>query len=356
MLIRRPPFSTGQRRRDVVVVIGTVVLVLLFVVLVIKVLPERLASTAGLDAKAKAEEVGRTRTATLALLAGGIALIGAVYTARTFSLNRRGQITDRFIRGIEQLGNESLDMRVGAIYVLDSVAHESRREHGPVMETLAAFIRQRSLPRGQANDPGRFPPDIRAAMTVIERRDRESGDDESELDLRYANLSYLRLESGADLRGLNFEGATLDHAHLSGADLRGANLKGATLTWARLDGALLRDSQLYAVNLRGAWLAGADLQRARLSGSTLYKAGLYGADLRGAFMRSYFGPDRSGEPVSYLPALLGADDSEEAASLADAICDNETQWPNMPPDFLFDPEARGVRYLGSEPLSPDQPS
>jgi uncharacterized protein YjbI with pentapeptide repeats len=329
----------------VVAVTGGVVLALLFVVFVVKVLPEWLSSTAGLDAKARAEEVGRTRTATLAVLAGGIALIGAIYTARTFSLNRRGQITDRFIRGIEQLGSESLDIRVGAIYVLGSVAHESRREHGPVMETLAAFIRQRSLPRGQANDPGRFPPDIRAAMTVIERRDRGLGADEPELDLRHANLSYLKLERGADLRGLDFEGATLDHAHLSGADLRGANLQGATLTWARLDGALLRDTQLYAVNLKGAWLAGADLQGARLAGATLFKAGLFGADLRGALMRSYFGPDRSGQPVSYSPALLGADGSEEAANLAAAICDNATQWPNMPPDFPFDPEARGVRSL-----------
>jgi len=336
-----------RRWRQVFVVFGGVVLALLFMVLVIKVVPERLANTAGLSAQARVEEVGRTRTATLALLAGGIALVGAVYTARTFGLNRRGQVTDRFIRGIEQLGDKSLDKRVGGIYVLDSVAHESRRDHRPVMETLAAFVRQHS--QGQVIDPGMFPLDIRAAMVVIERRNRAFDGAGFELDLRYANLPYLRLSKGADLRGLDFEGATLDHVHLSEADLNGVNLRGASLTYAQLDRACLSACQLFAANMTGASLMRADLRGARLSGTTLYKTWLYEIDLRGAFMRSYDGPDRNGELVSYIPALLGADGSREAASLGDAIYDSETQWPNMPPDFPFDPEARGARRSDSTP-------
>jgi uncharacterized protein YjbI with pentapeptide repeats len=215
------------------------------------------------------------------------------------------------------------------------------------METLAAFVRQHS--QGQVINPGMFPLDIRAAMVVIERRKRAFDEEELELDLRYANLPYLRLGKRADLRGLDFEGATLDHVHLSEADLSGVNLRGASLTYARLDHARLSTSQLLAANMKGASLVWADLRGAMLSGATLYKAWLYNVDLRGAFLRSYDGPDRNGELVSYIPALLGADGSQEAANLGGAVYDGETQWPNMPPDFPFDPETRGARRADPNP-------
>jgi hypothetical protein len=104
--------------------------------LVIKVLPERLASTEGIkDPSKHAEEVGCTRTAVLASLAGILAAIGAYYTHRTFELNRQrhelnrqGQITERFTRAVDQLGNDSLDVRVGGIYALERLARESRAD------------------------------------------------------------------------------------------------------------------------------------------------------------------------------------------------------------------------------------
>src|SRR4051812_41498774 len=54
---------------------------------VLKVAPEWLASSDGLKGKDLAEERGRVRTALLAVAAGVLASIGAVYTARTFRLN-----------------------------------------------------------------------------------------------------------------------------------------------------------------------------------------------------------------------------------------------------------------------------
>jgi hypothetical protein len=39
------------------------------------------------------------RTASLALLAGTLGVLTAIYTTRTYALNRRGQITDRFYPG-----------------------------------------------------------------------------------------------------------------------------------------------------------------------------------------------------------------------------------------------------------------
>src|SRR5215472_1121211 len=48
---------------------------------------------------------------------GGLALLGTLYfSARTLRLNRRGQLTERFSKAIEQLGSEALAVRLGGIY------------------------------------------------------------------------------------------------------------------------------------------------------------------------------------------------------------------------------------------------
>ncbi len=122
--------------------IGQAVLVIcvaLLIVTVIKWAPEWLASTKGLVPKDRAEEYGRVRTALLAVLAGALAAIGAIYTARTFSLNRQGQITERFTRAVDQLGNEKLDVRLGGIYALERIARDSEDDHPQVMEVLVVL-------------------------------------------------------------------------------------------------------------------------------------------------------------------------------------------------------------------------
>ena len=76
------------------------------IVIVIKWAPQWLAATKGLRPTDRAAELGRVRTALLATLAGVIAVVGAYYTSRTFALNRQGQITERFTRAMDQLGND----------------------------------------------------------------------------------------------------------------------------------------------------------------------------------------------------------------------------------------------------------
>lgn len=81
----------------------------------------------------------------------------------------------------------------------------------------------------------------------------------------------------ADLRGVNFQGATLFAVDLYGAELCEANLQGANLQRAELQRA-----DLYGANLCGANLSGADLCEANLCGANLCGADLYGANLCGA--------------------------------------------------------------------------
>lgn len=67
---------------------------------------------------------GRLLTLGAGLFAAGVLL----YTARTFGLSRQGQFTDRYTKAVEQLGSNKPDVRIGAIYALERIAHESRRD------------------------------------------------------------------------------------------------------------------------------------------------------------------------------------------------------------------------------------
>src|SRR6266511_1547651 len=221
------------------------------------------------------------------------------------TLAQEGQITERFTRAIDQLGQpgpDRLDVRLGGIYALERIAHDSPTHRLAVFEIFTAFIRSHAplpppLP-GEHNanaHTNQVPllqsraPDIQAALTIIGRRPTHKNDpplDLRQTDLREANLGGANLTrarlSGADLTGADLTAADLTEAWLDEADLTGADLIGADLTEAWLDGADLTGAQLGRVNLTGTHLAGANLTRAQLGGADLTGAQLGGADLTGA--------------------------------------------------------------------------
>ena len=222
---------------------------------------------------------------------GGILLLGGLFfTYQTIQVTRDGQITERFTRAIDQLGSEQLDVRLGGIYSLERIAKESETDHGPIMEVLTAYLRERApwpprtdfvalglqAPADAAIDTIRVRTDVQAAVTVIGRRDVTKDTDRLLLiavDLRHADISGANL-SGANLFAADPSGADLSQADLSQADLSQADLSAALLSHANLSGALLSEA-----NLSGAHLSQADLSKADLSGADLAGADLSGADL-----------------------------------------------------------------------------
>jgi Pentapeptide repeats (8 copies) len=240
-------------------------------------------------------------------------------------LTRQGQITERFTRAIDQLGNASLEIRLGGIYALERIAKESDEDHWPIMEVLTAYVRQHAHwrpeerqgdkadaavekkpveeSRGESETtevptPG---PDVQAIMTVLRRRTRFFGREYEPLDLGETRLSGVRL-SGADLSGADLSGADL-----SGANLSGANLSRADLSGARLWEADLVHASLWEANLSGAFLQRANLSDARLPGADLSEADLSDADLSGAGLSE--GTRRVGnDPMVLVPGanLTGA--------------------------------------------------
>ena len=214
----------------------------------------------------------------------------------------RRHVTDTFSQAVEQLGSDKMEVRVGGIYTLERLAGEalarpqaaggtaeegsSQDLYWTVMETLTAFVRERTRPEAErlakprdqrasesayllwknAGMPegrsGEFwsealeqealrerpATDIAAVLQVLCRRPEPGRKREKlrnwRLDLRMTDLR------GADLSGALLEGARLSGAHLQGAYLGGAHLEGAFLGGAHLDGAFLGGAD--GVDLSGA--------------------------------------------------------------------------------------------------------
>lgn len=241
--------------------------------------------------------------------------VGLLYTARTYRLSHRGQITERFTKALEQLGADELYVRVGGIQALGRLIHDSPIHHDDTLEVLAAFISHRAptatryagtrkagdntADGSEPSDTHRLPTaDVQAALTVIAHRPRRperraialAGIDLAGADLESANLARADLV-GADLAdvrlrkadmtranlraatliGADLESADLTSADLSVADLKGANLPTADLRYTYARGANFTDANLADADMRGTNLAIANLTRAYLSGANLVR-------------------------------------------------------------------------------------
>ncbi|MFK0022477.1 pentapeptide repeat-containing protein [Streptomyces sp. NPDC090798] len=255
------------------------------------------------------------RTMLVAFGAGVIAGLGLYYTHKNHQhteklfahtrekdreqadLTREGQVTERYVEAIKLLSSENITQRLGGIYSLERIMHDSEKDHALVIEVLAAFIREQSFQnlvkvesaaynsyrRGAVRD------DVQAALTVLGRRPART--EPFEIDLRGANLPRVNLFranlAATDLRGADLSEAYLAEANLAGAELEEANLKNAKLGGARMCEALLTRADLSRAdlsqaNLSSAQLYGAVLIQTLLSGADLSGTDLTRADMRGA--------------------------------------------------------------------------
>ena len=300
-------------------------------------------------------------------------------------INRENHYTDLFTKAVEQLGatrqdgEPAIEMRIGAIFALERLAKDSERDYGPIIETLAAYIREHCHDPESFDDEGlsgeelkqarqkwidslrKNPPadrsDVAAALTVLSRREKNrnwisTSDHETQPDFTGANFQGVTLDkvnlSGANLLRANLSGTTLQEADLSGANLEIAHLEGADLmkadlTGAKLMGANLSDASLFMArlwytNLSNADLSGtslfstdlvgAKLQEADLSGANLVKADLSSSDLEGATFA-----DATLTEANLEGALLVGSQLEDSKGLTDemiekAFGDADTSLPD----------------------------
>ncbi|MHB8103192.1 MAG: pentapeptide repeat-containing protein [Methanosarcina sp.] len=283
---------------------------------------------------------------TLAQILGGVAIgISLYYTHKRISATEKsliiaqeGQITERFTRAIDQLGNKKLEVRLGGIYSLERISKESKDDYWPIMEILTAYVRRNSsvnvdessyeycwidapistdiqdneITKKRAPEVKQLSLDIQAVLTVLGRRKYTYNNEEFErLNLSKTFLNRLTL-SGAHFEGtdfkysylqraflerIHFENAKFTFAHLEVAELRECNLEGASFENGHFEGAYItksnlknifsRDANLEEVNfvfsnLEGAYLQGANLKKAILLHANFGGANLAGANLAGA--------------------------------------------------------------------------
>ena len=208
------------------------------------------------------------------------------------------QITERFAKAIEQLGNEKIETRLGAIYTLERIAKDSKDDHWPIMEVLTAFVRENAPVKKDKKKAGKAKPlikseeieqkpklktDIQAALTVIGRRNPKNDAknqwlDLRNIDIRGADLTKAEMQE-ANLMEANLQWVVFEEAKLQGAFFSGANLRRADLSEANL-----RNVDFNRANLQKAYLMDANLQEARFEEANLEGADLDGANLQEAFL------------------------------------------------------------------------
>lgn len=339
--------------------------------LVIRFAPPWLVSTSGLTGSARLEELSRVRIALLVLVIGALAAAVSLYLYRSAvrerrDENRERQLIERFMRAVDQLGHAALDVRLGGMYSLERLAREAPENHGPIIEILAAFVRDHApWPPHGPNGRRRPATDVQAAVTILGRR-IVAQDTGAPISLAHTALSGATVTGAhlerALLTGAHLEGADLFKANLKAADLEGANLMGAGLLLASLNetvlwGANMQGARLYGASLEGAALKGANLRSAGLTGANLKDAGLHSADLSGADLTGA-NLEGAGLEGANLEGTNMQGSNLRGAVLLNALYDESTIWPNG-----SDPSALGAvrRVWPQEPApawdeyAPEQP-
>jgi hypothetical protein len=251
--------DVGSRLRNADRWAYAVVLLVLGALFVFFVLPDLIVddgdfSTAADRYRAKND----VRATGIQLLGGLVLVVGAYFTARTFGLNREGQITDRFSKAVDHLESDELATRLGGIYALERITKSDRHEQGPIMEILCAFVRDESKQkRGASMAP---PQALETALIVIGRRPPKHDPAGYRLDLSEADLEGVRMRgcfAKADLSGSRMVKADLTAADLSDATLRKTDFTKATFnntvfSRADISAAVFNETDIAAADFSGA--------------------------------------------------------------------------------------------------------
>jgi uncharacterized protein YjbI with pentapeptide repeats len=266
--------------------------------------------------------------ATLLQGVGGIlVIVGLMATWQQLTISREGQITDRFTKAIDQLGDNKQEVRVGGIRALERIALNSRKDRATIAYVLGAFVRVHA-PRAATATVNEDVPwlqqraaDVQTAMWVLGRR--MPADEPIQLylswvDLRRVHLAELSLPE-TQLRHANLARAWMPRVELSHSDLRMADLH-----LANLEGALLSNANLQGANLQGANLCGANMRLANLQGANLRATNLQRVQLEGADIT-----DTQSDAQTVWPPDFNDDRLRDAGVLIDAELPPAREHPDL---------------------------
>jgi len=241
----------------------------------------------------------------LQALAGGLLLVGAFFTARTFRVTAEGHITDRYSTAVDKLKERGFVEEAG-ILALERIALDSKRDHPAIIELLVGHICRKAPRRRPRPRPARIAPlatEVQLMLTVLGRRQCRYDDRVHPPAIKFSNVDLSRavLDGGdfagvefsaSDMREASFVGTHLRRAIFTSSDLADTDFLNADLRRGRLAGAVLWRAKMLHAKLDRAILNGSSLigvvadqgtsfKRAELNDAELVQATLTGANLRG---------------------------------------------------------------------------
>lgn len=228
-----------------VIAVGALSLALLIIVVILVWKMPEIVAGERLGRLSDAEQLkalNDARVPIVASIAGVGAGVGAIYAARTYSLNKVSAHADRYAKAVEQLASEKLEVRVGGVYALESVAKVLSRDTSPVADVLSAFVRAASV-----RDSGDSDSDIHAAVNVLSRGllARQS------VDLTKGRFVEIRL-SGNTFAGANIAEGDFSMSRLVKVSFKSANLHLVDFTGANLEKVSFAEADLSGADFRGA--------------------------------------------------------------------------------------------------------
>lgn len=118
-------------------------------------------------------------------IGGLLVFVTAFVSVENLRATQEKQIAERFSKAVEMLGHEeNVHIRLGGIYALERIAMDSRKDHYPVMQVLAAFIRTKtSVVREQESDTKQ--PDIHEYEPFSSHREYYEQEQEREQEERF---------------------------------------------------------------------------------------------------------------------------------------------------------------------------
>ena len=89
----------------------------------------------------------------------------ALAALRQAEVAQRDHVVEMFNRAVDQLGNDKLEVRLGAIYTLKRISRDQQYAdyRVPILETLTAYVRERTR-EGESSEP---PVDVREIMKLL---------------------------------------------------------------------------------------------------------------------------------------------------------------------------------------------
>ena len=205
-------------------------------------------------------------TAVIAFLSLMISSVTAFSLINQRKADRASARSDRFMKAIEHLKDESLPIRMGAIYELQRFGLESQKEQECIVRILSRYIKERieeSKYLHQSKiDINKHRPgaDVTLACKVVTSF-RAVPENRLQLNYLKANnidFGVFHLEN-AKLPKAQLRGGIFEEANLTGVDFRGANLSGANLiaaiglTAAQLLEAIVDDTTRLDPDLRAEY-------------------------------------------------------------------------------------------------------